>query len=371
MRPCWISIGKAYAVSADTVLGGPNWLARTRFDIVAKAPDGTSNETLQLMLQSLLADRFKLVLHKDTKPVPAFVLTVSGAPKLKAGTAPADDDAKKQPCQSVPNAPQTSSGVPFQVLSCHGMTMEQLAAQLPNYAGAYITTRVIDQTGLKGYWDFDLKWTGRGALTRAGSEGITMPAALEALGLKVGYDKAPAPVLVVDSANDTPTPNPSGTAENLPAPPPAEFDVADIKVAAADAQQSFRIQPGGRIDLQGLTMKDLFGLAWEVNDDQLVANAPKWFDTTKVQPRGEVFSRSAMTRTAASRSTLTTPEPCSGRCSSNGSRSRRTSSSVRLTPTRSSSRDKPKLQPADPANRTNRFEGVLPASRTRAKRIPR
>src|SRR5579864_384763 len=88
-------ISKAYAVSGDTVLGGPNWLDRNRFDIVAKAPDGTPEETLQLMLQSLLTDRFKLTLHKDTKPVPAFVLTVSGTPKLKAGSAPTDDDAKK------------------------------------------------------------------------------------------------------------------------------------------------------------------------------------------------------------------------------------------------------------------------------------
>src|SRR5579862_5562346 len=125
-------ISKAYAVNANIVLGGPNWLDRTRFDIMAKAPDGTSGDTLQLMLQSLLADRFKLVLHKDTKPVPAFVLTVSGTPKMKAGTEPPDDDAKKQPCKGTPNPPQTSTGVPFSVLSCHGMTMAQLAEQLPN-----------------------------------------------------------------------------------------------------------------------------------------------------------------------------------------------------------------------------------------------
>ncbi len=104
-------ISKAYAVAGDTVLGGPNWLARNRFDIVAKAPDGTSPETLQLMLQSLLVDRFKLVLHKDTKPVPAFILTASGTPKLKAGTAPTDDDAKKQPCQRPQTPPPPTQSV--------------------------------------------------------------------------------------------------------------------------------------------------------------------------------------------------------------------------------------------------------------------
>jgi uncharacterized protein (TIGR03435 family) len=354
-------ISKAYAVTGDTVLGGPNWLDRNRFDIVAKVPDGTPPETLQLMLQSLLADRFKLVLHKDTKPVPAFILTASGTPKMKPGTAPTDDDAKKQPCQGTPNPPQTSTGIPFTVLSCHGMTMEQLAQQLPTFGGQYITTRVVDQTGLKGYWDFDLKWTGRFALPRAGSEGITMPAALEALGLKVAYDKAPAPVLVVDSVNDTPTANPSGTAESLPAPPPAEFDVADIKVAPANGQQVFRIQPTGRLDLQGLTMKDLFGLAWEVNDDQLLAGAPKWFDTTRYS--------------LVARASSIVADP-----------SNPNNLQIDIDDTRAMLRallierfkivthieqrpidaytlivaDKPKLQPADPANRTKRFEGVLP-----------
>jgi len=354
-------ISRAYAVSGDAVLGGPNWLDRNRFDIIAKVPEGTPRETQQLMLQSLLADRFKLVLHKDTKPVPAFILTVNGTPKLKAGTAPTDDDAKKPPCQGTPNPPQTSTGIPFAVLSCRGMTMEQLAQQLPNYAGAYVTTRVVDQTGLTGNWDFDLKWTARGALARAGSEGITLPAALEALGLKVVYDKAPAPVLVVDSVNDTPTANPSGTAESLPATPPAEFDVADIKIAAPDSQINMRIQPNGRLDLQGVTMKMLFQVAWDINDDDLLANAPKWFDTTKYSL---VAKASSITNDPSNPNNV----------------------QIDIDDTRAMLRallterfkivthleqrpvdayalvvaDKPKLQAADPANRTKRFEGVLP-----------
>jgi uncharacterized protein (TIGR03435 family) len=354
-------ISRAYAVSGDAVLGGPNWLDRNRFDIVAKAPDGTSSETLQLMLQSLLADRFKLVLHKDTKPVPAYILTVSGTPKLKAGTAPTDDDAKKQPCQGTPNPPQTSTGIPFQVLSCHGMTMEQLAQQLPNYAGAYITTRVMDQTGLKGNFDFDLKWTARGALARAGSEGVTMPAALEALGLKVVYDKAPAPVLVVDSVKDTPTANPSGTAESLPAAPPAEFDVADIKIAAPDAQINMRIQPNGRLDLEGVTMKMLFQVAWDINDDDLLANAPKWFDTTKYSL---VAKASSITNDPSN------PNNVQIDIDDTRAMLRALLTERFKIVTHSEQRpvdaytlivaDKLKLQPADPANRTKRFEGVLP-----------
>jgi uncharacterized protein (TIGR03435 family) len=353
-------ISLAYAVDGQTVLGGPNWLDRNRFDIIAKAPDGTPRETLQLMLQSLLADRFKLVLHKDTKPVPSYILTVSGTPRLKPGTAPADDDAKKQPCQSPQTAPpQTSTGVPFIVLSCHGITMETFAQQLQGFGGAYIMTRVVDQTGLTGYWDFDLKWTGRGALARAGSEGITIPAALEQLGLKITYDKAPAPVLVVDSVNDTPTPNPSGTAENLPAPPPAEFDVADIKVAAPDTQMNGRLQPNGRLDFQGATMKTFFDIAWDINDDDLLAGAPKWFDTTKYSLVAKVSSissdpnggvqididdiRAMLRALLIERFKIVTHVE------------QRPVDAYTLIVA-----DKPKLQAADPSNRTKWFNGVLP-----------
>ncbi len=88
-------------------------------------------------------------------------------------------------------------------------------------------------------------------------------------------------MLIVDSVNENPTDNPSGVAQNLPAPPPGEFDVADIKVGAPDGQMSGRLQPNGRLDFQGVTMKTLFSIAWDVNDDDLLVGAPKWFDTTK------------------------------------------------------------------------------------------
>jgi uncharacterized protein (TIGR03435 family) len=88
-------------------------------------------------------------------------------------------------------------------------------------------------------------------------------------------------VLVVDAVNDKPTDNPSGVAQNLPPPPPAEFDVADIKLSPPDAKPNGGLQPGGRIDVQGVTMKELIALAWDTNDDELVAGAPKWFDVTK------------------------------------------------------------------------------------------
>src|SRR5271154_5828665 len=62
----------AYGVDANKVLGGPNWLEMDRFDIRAKAPADTTAATVKPMLRALLADRFGLAVHNDTRPVPAW-----------------------------------------------------------------------------------------------------------------------------------------------------------------------------------------------------------------------------------------------------------------------------------------------------------
>jgi uncharacterized protein (TIGR03435 family) len=164
-------ISTAYGVDGDKVAGGPSWLDTDRFDIIAKAPNSTSPETLKLMLQALLAERFKLVVHKDTKPMPAFVLSVGkGKPKLKE----AAEGSGKGGCEGQPQNPQPGA-IPYIVMSCHSVTMEAFARQLhDNFGGNYITNPVVDQTGLKGAWDFELKWHGRGQLARAGADGITI-----------------------------------------------------------------------------------------------------------------------------------------------------------------------------------------------------
>ena len=77
-------ISLAYDMESDKVLAGPSWLDWDRFDVAAKAPPATTRENLNLMLQKLLADRFQLVVHKDTKPMPAYALTAGkGKPKMK------------------------------------------------------------------------------------------------------------------------------------------------------------------------------------------------------------------------------------------------------------------------------------------------
>src|SRR5215831_92644 len=66
----------AYTIDADKILGGPSWIEFDRFDVIGLAPSNTPPETQKAMLQSLLADRFKLVVHNDTKPAAGLVLSL-------------------------------------------------------------------------------------------------------------------------------------------------------------------------------------------------------------------------------------------------------------------------------------------------------
>jgi uncharacterized protein (TIGR03435 family) len=69
-------VAAAYSIDAEKVLGGPNWLDTDHFDVIAAAAPGASAQNIKLMLQSLLAERFKLVVHMDQRPMAAFVLSV-------------------------------------------------------------------------------------------------------------------------------------------------------------------------------------------------------------------------------------------------------------------------------------------------------
>ena len=76
-------IGLAYGFNSLNILGGPSWLEMDRFDVIAKTPPQTSPETQKPMLQALLAERFKLVVKEETKPMPSYALTVGKKHQLK------------------------------------------------------------------------------------------------------------------------------------------------------------------------------------------------------------------------------------------------------------------------------------------------
>jgi uncharacterized protein (TIGR03435 family) len=148
-------IKTAYSINADKIYGGPSWLDYDRFEVVAKAPAATRPEDLKLMLRSLLADRFKLVVKMDTRPMPAYVLSVGKEkPKLKPTDGSGFSGCQNlRPGPPVPGAPRTTT------VQCRGVTMEGFAAELRRRADpASRNIPVMDSTGLEGAWDFDLQY---------------------------------------------------------------------------------------------------------------------------------------------------------------------------------------------------------------------
>ena len=230
-------------------------------------------QNVKLMLQALLAERFKLAVHMDQRPMAAFYCCRKGKgkPKLK------QSDGSGQPgCQRQPQAAEAGA-IPA---NCHGMTMEAFAAQVRGMAGDYLMSPVVDTTKLEGAWDFTLKWTPRGALASAGADGITIFDAIDKqLGLKLEPKQIPAPMLVVDIVNQKPSANPPGVATSLPPQPPPSFEVATIK--PTDPQfQGVKIQtpPNGQVSIQGLTLSYLIQTIWFITPE-MIAGAPKWLDT--------------------------------------------------------------------------------------------
>jgi uncharacterized protein (TIGR03435 family) len=270
-------IAAAYGVDADNVLGGPAWLETDRFDIYAEAPAGATEVAQRPMLQALLADRFHLVIHKDSKPLPAFILSAGkGGQKMTQ----AADPAASSTCTYVDPPPNPSpNAVPLYTFSCHNMTMEGFAERIRQWAGDYLTNPVVDSTGLTGGWDFDIHFHSRGRAARAGGDGVTIFDAVDKqLGLKLEAKTSPLPVIIVDSANEKPTPNPPGLDKKLPPPLPAEFEVATIRPTAPEVtNMNGRIQ-GSQVSLQYGTMQFMVTFAYDTSDD-MVVNAPGWFTT--------------------------------------------------------------------------------------------
>ncbi len=190
-------IATAYGLDQSYVQGGPTWLEMDRFDIIAKAPATTPPATVKLMLQSLLADRFKLVVHKGDKPLPAFVLTApKGKLKLKESDGSGEPDCKDEEPPHKP-APDEVRQI---VLSCRHYTMEVLAKNLQDWGD--LINPVVDSTGLQGSYDFEIKWTPQRSVSKAGTDAISIFDAVDKqLGLKLELQTAPRPVLIVDSVN--------------------------------------------------------------------------------------------------------------------------------------------------------------------------
>ena len=178
----------AYGVEEPRILGGPKWLDEARYNIEAKAAGPAGDSDLATMLQSLLAERFKLAFHRETRALPGYAL-VLGKGGLRAK----------------PSAPDAGSRTSSRwgSIEASGCTMAQLALKLSEV----LHLPVADFTAVPGEFDFQLKWTSDDmratppdAVPDAASGPSLFAALQEQLGLKLESRKVPADVLVIDHA---------------------------------------------------------------------------------------------------------------------------------------------------------------------------
>jgi len=246
----------AYGVEADKVLGGPHWLEMNRFDIIAKVPASATRETVLPMLQTLLAERFRLAVRQELKPVAASVISRSdGELRLKPATTVGT-------CQQN-LATNAAAATITMTMICRGVSMASLADQLTRTSGLAGTKGpVVDASGLTGAYDFDLQFV-PAALSNASGGGQTFAQAIASVGLKLEAKEVPLPTISVERVNETPTPNDAAAvAAAFPPQPPLEFDVAEIKPSAPGTQARQQILPNGQITLNAIPLRTVIGLAW-------------------------------------------------------------------------------------------------------------
>ena len=222
-------ISMAYQVP-DTRINGPDWLDSEKFDIVAKLPTG-GRDQLRAMIQSLLADRFKLVLHKDSKEFPVYALVV-GKNGLKLKESAPDDETGSAPGKSNVNVDVAGgrggtvvnlgpgSYISYGLNKLEGKKVPM--ANLVDSISRFVDRPVVDMTNLTARYDLTLEYSIeelRNLVRASGTDPRQIPdipgmdptisifGSLEAVGLKLEPRKAPLDILVIDHIDKTPTAN--------------------------------------------------------------------------------------------------------------------------------------------------------------------
>jgi uncharacterized protein (TIGR03435 family) len=197
--PLKLLITVAYRVKAEQVVGGPDWINTDPYDMNAKAEKPSSVEDLHLMLQDLLAERFKLKFHRETKEMPVYALTVDkNGPRLQAHEAQSAGD---------PWIDQTQEQFLHMTMHAKFVSMDYFAWRLAQL----LDRPVLDLTKLKGGYDFDLAYTRElppglpeGAVLNGVPVDTSGPPIFEAiqkqLGLKLERQKGPVEIIVIDRA---------------------------------------------------------------------------------------------------------------------------------------------------------------------------
>ena len=211
----------AYSLAGYQLIGGPGWLNTNRYDVNAKMdaapsstaflPGSTAPNPMQLALQKLLEDRFKLKIHRETREMDiyALVLLKPGAPGPGLKPSTTDCAAAAAAAQRGAPPPAPGSNAPFcgiqggnGRLRFGGLPAAAFGSALSGPAGRF----VADRTGLSGSWDFELTFApeqrgqapGGNAANDSDVPGF-FTAIQEQLGLKLEPTKGPVDVVVIDS----------------------------------------------------------------------------------------------------------------------------------------------------------------------------
>jgi uncharacterized protein (TIGR03435 family) len=203
-----VAFGGDQPLHQSQVIGAPDWVSTSRFDIIAKAPlPDVQQRDVRPMLQALLADRFRLQVHHEQRDLPVYVLTKARAdgrlgPQLRTSALDCDAvaRARREGAPLPSNAPADRPACGYRMngengltLMAGGITMDRLVNILANQSERI----VIDRTGLTGVFDVDLHWDSTRANVTNDAPTI-FTAAQEQLGLKLVSTKAPVDVLVID-----------------------------------------------------------------------------------------------------------------------------------------------------------------------------
>jgi uncharacterized protein (TIGR03435 family) len=228
--PLYAYIAFAYKLSANQgrILRDqvPKWVLSDRFDIQARVDGNPTKDQMRLMMQSLLADRFKLVMHRETRQLPIYGLVLDKAGKLGSGLQP---HSQTTPCSTdMGPMPAPGAAIPTTVVACGGIqgmpgstpgrmalgarnvNLELFANSLPGLGN--VDRPVVDKTGLNGTFDLHIEFTPQfngppPPDFKPDPDGPTFLEALkEQLGLKLEPQTGPVDVLVLDHVEE-PSPN--------------------------------------------------------------------------------------------------------------------------------------------------------------------
>jgi uncharacterized protein (TIGR03435 family) len=182
-------IAFAYEVDISQIAGGPNWAASERYDVLGKPEkEGPlTRDIARVMLRDLLTDRFQLKIHRETREMPVYILTLGkNGSKMKPRT---EGDGGESTRLVFQGAKATGRNVSAKVLA------EELQAMV-------FDRPVVDRTGLAGSFDFNLSWRPEAGASAPGdpNDPDIFTAIQEQLGLRLQLQKAPAEMIVVDAA---------------------------------------------------------------------------------------------------------------------------------------------------------------------------